>query len=625
MQLLYLWVEEYKNIHKQGFNFSSRYIFDYNSDEQELTRKDNPYFIEGLFPEGIQNVTAIVGSNGSGKSTVLEILATAYSSYVFFVIQTNNNLLTIYCCDKLNITSNFEHELEDFNIDTYKEQPSTSEQKYSTAQSVNNSHVLYNQGPCIFYSPIFTGDYTRLPTDLTFYLPDENLRPFSQVFDYRTPKLVDEGNYALRTTERQINFLADQRNQHVLPFSNYPRELEIFAIPIDRQSQWYNDEYPAIAAIKTAVEVDLKQLNEDISNSNYKAIFIRTLYWNIFINLLADFERKNISYEFNHNTNKNPGDYAIEAIQKLITHDKSKQDIYEEYQQKIETFINHLNSPAIEYEYFRRGEPLFPIKELGFSFTVGIRINLQNENGTFQSNKLEKFLEDFFNAYKDIAVQATMAVDNPVYLAFEWKGFSSGELSMLNLYSIFHSLKKRNLEHDFLLILIDEGETYFHPQWQKQYIKSLVDFLPKIYPDKKIQIILTSNSPFVASDLPDTNIIFLEKDPQTGNALVRSGLQNMKQTFGANIHTLLTDSFFMKDGLMGTFAQNKIKKVISYLNGETNDMTDDEAQKYIRIIGEPILRKQLQKMLDSKKLSTVDKIKQEIEKLTKRLDKLEGK
>ena len=36
MELVYLWVEEYKNIIGQGFNFSPRFKFDYNEKTNEL-------------------------------------------------------------------------------------------------------------------------------------------------------------------------------------------------------------------------------------------------------------------------------------------------------------------------------------------------------------------------------------------------------------------------------------------------------------------------------------------------------------------------------------------------------------------------------------------------------------
>ena len=72
MELVYLWVEEYKNIHHQGFNFSPRFECSYDEDTNELTIDEKENYVS-IFPENI-NVTAIVGENGSGKSSVLNNL-----------------------------------------------------------------------------------------------------------------------------------------------------------------------------------------------------------------------------------------------------------------------------------------------------------------------------------------------------------------------------------------------------------------------------------------------------------------------------------------------------------------------------------------------------------------------
>ncbi len=53
-------------------------------------------------------------------------------------------------------------------------------------------------------------------------------------------------------------------------------------------------------------------------------------------------------------------------------------------------------------------------------------------------------------------------------------------------------------------------------------------------------------------------------------------------------------------------------------------MEVETAQKYINLIGEPIIKRQLQKMLDSHRLSEVDNIKLQIKELSERLTKLEG-
>ncbi len=71
MELVYLWVEDYKNIQKQGFNLSSRFRCDF--DGKKLSIEDNHDYIPSFFGINI-NVTAIVGKNGSGKSSVLKLI-----------------------------------------------------------------------------------------------------------------------------------------------------------------------------------------------------------------------------------------------------------------------------------------------------------------------------------------------------------------------------------------------------------------------------------------------------------------------------------------------------------------------------------------------------------------------
>jgi len=56
MELVYLWVEDYKNIKKQGFNFSPRFKCEYDEESKNLTIDEK----ESLLRE--------VASNGKNRN-----------------------------------------------------------------------------------------------------------------------------------------------------------------------------------------------------------------------------------------------------------------------------------------------------------------------------------------------------------------------------------------------------------------------------------------------------------------------------------------------------------------------------------------------------------------------------
>ena len=65
-------------------------------------------------------------------------------------------------------------------------------------------------------------------------------------------------------------------------------------------------------------------------------------------------------------------------------------------------------------------------------------------------------------------------------------------------------------------------------------------------------------------------------------------------TFGANIHEMLNNSFFLKDGSMGDYASWVIKNIIESMQNivakkETKN-TSEELHNKIMLIDEPIIR-----------------------------------
>ena len=186
--------------------------------------------------------------------------------------------------------------------------------------------------------------------------------------------------------------------------------------------------------------------------------------------------------------------------------------------------------------------------------------------------------------------------------------FSSGEQQYLfnintivyhinNLKSVEKVTDGINVKYDNVNLILDEIELYYHPKFQKKLIKDVIDEISKIKnlgTLKNFNILLLTHSPFILSDIPSSNILRLE-----------NGIPSKKpmgQTFGANIHDLLANDFFLDEGFMGEFSKEKIGDLVKFLNNELTIFSWDEnsSRELIEIVGEPILKMKLAEMYDNK-------------------------
>lgn len=187
------------------------------------------------------------------------------------------------------------------------------------------------------------------------------------------------------------------------------------------------------------------------------------------------------------------------------------------------------------------------------------------------------------------------------YLVVLNLGMSSGERALLNIMSricfasqIENYMPRKGIHWNTnILLLIDEIDLYLHPEWQRRIVRDLLSLLRRQFKGHYFQIILTSHSPIVLSDIPVENCIFLKK---RSDGTVCQEKRNT-QTFGANIYTLYKDAFFLSDDklAMGEFAQNKINQWIDKI--ETGKFSEEEANKIIGLIGEPLVRRNVEKMV----------------------------
>lgn len=168
-----------------------------------------------------------------------------------------------------------------------------------------------------------------------------------------------------------------------------------------------------------------------------------------------------------------------------------------------------------------------------------------------------------------------------------------------------------------IIILLDEPDLQLHPEWQQKFISLLLDLLYAYFPKVKFQIILTTHSPILLSDIPRKNVIFINKNPD-GKSVVCSDL-NLKETFAANIHTLYNNSFFLDGVPIGEFAKHKIEEIYDRIE---SGQIDNNTLYDIYRIGEPILRNILLQKYDSKRKTLPNEervflLKEELAKLEK--------
>ena len=76
MKLIALVIKQYDELFKeQIFNFSDEYKVNFNFETNELKIDKNSDYIENFYGESIYNISPIVGINGIGKTTVLNIIS----------------------------------------------------------------------------------------------------------------------------------------------------------------------------------------------------------------------------------------------------------------------------------------------------------------------------------------------------------------------------------------------------------------------------------------------------------------------------------------------------------------------------------------------------------------------
>lgn len=198
---------------------------------------------------------------------------------------------------------------------------------------------------------------------------------------------------------------------------------------------------------------------------------------------------------------------------------------------------------------------------------------------------------------------------------FSFSQLSSGEKQLVyTTSSILYHIRNlnsirgnyRRVKYNHINIILDEIELYFHPELQRQFVNNLIRSIENLqFKIESINIQMATHSPFILSDIPKNNVLFLESGKSIEDRM-------QEDTFGANIHTLLQNGFFINGVPIGDFAKQKINQMFARLHkGECTDKLFNE----ILLVGEPFIKSQLLKKYNELKPVEYSELKNEVQKL----------
>ena len=559
MKLIALVIKQYDKLFKeQIFNFSDEYKVDFNFETNELKIDKNPDYIENFYGESIYNISPIVGINGTGKTTVLNIISD-YSpdkfeqdpdNQYFFLFelgkQEDRVRFNVFCKNLYvdgNQNNSFNYILEN----------------YYEPRKILYVNLQNKGGGSIGYRTTLNQEGLAMFIHSYLWLSDRKI--ISSVLSCS----LEIEYYGLKDYSDSI-----PRGINAIGFLIYKSIHNIF----DEEDKFIKKclSEPLLAECK-------KYLKEDVSDYEDSG-------FNLLLDIVKELNPNEVKEEENKlkdETRKVKKDY-VESIIDIV-------NIFREIRENGSLIDNKSSSILLKYSNTNR------------------RLFEDLNNGLVQYTKSKELMRNLCYDLNKSFNNYALLKETPGY------HMSTGEGNLIEIFSQLYSyLLKHEKSGEDIILLVDELETGMHLEWSRRLIKILIDNLSGILEDegkgRKIQLIFTTHSPYMLSDIKPGNVIMLEKNQETGYSEGKV-LQN---TFAKNIQEIMKENLI--DNIYGDFALAKINSMIDRLNGEEKqEGNEEELLKEIHLISEPILRNKLLEMYDKKYNTSEFSIEKQLLKL----------
>lgn len=651
MELIYLWIKGYKNIRELGVSLNPNF-----KESQATTFSNNTLDIHlinceytNIFVKNY-NVMTIVGSNGSGKTNlsnaIISILrknlsfdSNTYYDYslpnkYFLLIKQNDEFKQITNCSNIEIS-----------IDG----------KSLLNTEIENITKNINCN-CGVFRP-----FLNIDDDSTLLFPkynhmEEIVNHKVQNYFYNDRFRMYDTNQALRSLfirnqKEQFEFLSNNNEYLVSKFYGYEINIEQEFAWLnlqldDKVFQYYKRENLGVGKVTEFVDMLTNSNNFIIRKAKEKGYFDIDEFINIVISngcfmfviikmaelfsLAVNFDNFIDLYDlkdiFHNVVELKPDSEDVEILINLNENNykrkhKELKDFYTKIQKRfINAYDNNSSVQYIEKSFLVEFSTLLTtcikLETDLFNEKFSIRDLFYTKNGNLYKPK-NQFLVDITqnNLNEEMAFLNNLGIfrlsfydKNSIEYNYSFYDLSTGEQRILRFFADILSLEKKDIQ----VFVFDEMDLSWHPEWQRKMIYYINDFFEKL-DIPFCNLIFTTHSPFILSDMQKNNVIMLYRDKQ-GFAKKFNEVPNC---FGANIHDLFNNNFFFSDCeescIIGEVAKMHIKNIqedfekykeffydeIFYhsINIDKNIFLKKvlELKNRILIIGEPVIRNALYK------------------------------
>lgn len=620
--LVYAFIPYYRCLYDVNLNFDQRFIIDYRPGTRLLSVKINDLCQEDFWPDNISSVSVIAGKNGAGKSSVLRWLLEKTLPYTqndtseplfngIIAISEGKKLIIYHGIPGLkqekNKLSNRELDIQLMNVSGWS--PQRLLDKLSLKPIYYSGHFDSN-----IDAPDFDDDEDPIwnISDIYALQRDSDLFASRYLSTNKIREVEYLRYYHLCNDLRICKLLLDRRFQNTFsiggqPALRLPRYIVIIRDAsvkplLQRRIQNVSNSITAQSGItKNSTKKDKKILDllKKISN----------VPLNQTMQTIAEFEEKQGLDEYLYYALQNfcfqvieddTNEYALKyTLVNLFAVDyKDVEDSVVGWTKKARNIFRvrvSKHNTKLSQESLIFVDDFFDALEEAICFLDRLKwkdskafidcVSTIKDPDFIPPKGAQIYAEFFPPAYKRLH-DVISSVERFSFITYSHtlerpSTLSSGELAMLNLYSrikyAFDELSLDEHKVNSVVLLLDEAEIGFHPEWQRQFVNKLTQFISMINVNRNpIQIIYTTHSPITLSDMPKECVNLLRSDH---NGTTNETPENKKETFGANVFELYGDSFFMEHGLIGEFASEKILQLASEIDTlvkETAERSDYE-------------------------------------------------